>query len=304
MFVNRGSSNAARWRSPNALNYVLPIVCGTFLFAPGLWAQRVQGLSDGFLKIAEAFQRQSPEMSQPLRRVTRASGRYQKLDDTPDPAFSLLLVAYNALREEDLDKAISYFNQAAAVDPQRTDILQNLGYTYFKVGADEQARQQFLKVTAIDPTDFHSALEVAFLTYEINDPGQKATARRMFLQISGSGDPVSQQTAQQAFANIDSSLASQISSALASLALDPTNLTLHYQLGQLAEERDDIDLAVQHYTAAEPLQSGLVYTSLARVLLTAGRTSEARAALMTATHLNDPYSAEQAKDQLAQLPPP
>src|ERR1051326_5782162 len=113
-----------------AAKHILPIVCGALIFASGLRAQHAQEIPDGFVKVAEAFHRQtSLPTLQPLR---RQSG-YQKLDDTPDPAFPLLLVAYNALREEEFDKAIAYFNQAAAVAPQRTDILQNLGYTYFKV---------------------------------------------------------------------------------------------------------------------------------------------------------------------------
>lgn len=258
-------------------------------------------LPPGLLEIYEKFSRTSvPPIPAPQRPI-RQKGEVRK--EEVDSAFPFLEVAYNALRAEDFDKAIAYFNQAVAASPNRTDIRKDLGYTYYKVGSDDQALQQFQRVTQLDPTDYQSALEVAFVTYQSPDPGQLALARRIFDQVRQAGDPVSKATAEQAFENIDSGLAAQIASLQQALQLDPNNLIVHFQLGQAAEERGDFQLSIDNYTVAEGLNSGAVYIDLARVLHTAGRTAEERAALIQATQLgmSDPYSAEAAKDQLQKL---
>ena len=59
----------------------------------------------------------------------------------------------------------------------------------------------------LDPSDFHVALEYAFLCH---DTKMEAEARRVFDQVRKSGDPVSRATAEQAFQNIDQPLAAGI----------------------------------------------------------------------------------------------
>lgn len=232
----------------------------------------------------------------PARRVQQAD-----TDTAPDPAYPFLLIAYDSLREEDFDTAIQNFLKGIAASPNRTDIRKDCAYTYFKVGQNENARQQFLKVMQLDPTDYHSALEVAFLDYEIDDPGMQAEARRSFLTISQVGDPQSKATAQAAFNSIDQSLANDIQNWSEAVRLDPTNLFAHIRLAYAAEKRDNLDLAVQEYTASLGFGSGWVYLDLARVLQEAGRITDARDALTKASQQADPYTAETAKDKLGSL---
>src|SRR5438045_1772525 len=118
----------------------------------------------------------------------------------PDPAGN----AYRALQGKQYDEAIRYFLVAIDAAPGKAAIRKDLAYTYLKGGENEAARDQFAEAMRIDPTDFHAALEYAFLC---NDTKMEAEARRVFDRIRVSGDAASRATAEQAFQNIDRPLA-------------------------------------------------------------------------------------------------
>ncbi len=102
-----------------------------------------------------------------------------------DPAYAPLTQAFDALRAHDYDAAVALFRQASALSPQRADIRKNLAYTLLKTGDSDNARDQFGEAMRADPSDYHVALEYAFLCFEAKDdaPARKAEARRIFAAV-------------------------------------------------------------------------------------------------------------------------
>ena len=193
---------------------------------------------------------------------------------TPDPAYQPLDRAYQALRDKNYDQAIAGFQQAITLAPDRASIRKDLAYTLLKVGENEAARDQFGEAMRLDPTDQHVALEYAFLCYETK---QQALARRIFDRIRKTGDPALQNTAEQAFQNIDQPLAAGIARWQKALEGDPDNFSAHQELATLAEQRDQLDLAAEHYAAAWKLRPGerSLMLDLGRVWKLLGRDEDA-----------------------------
>src|SRR3984957_2323721 len=150
---------------------------------------------------------------------------------TPDPAYQPLERAYQALRDKSYDQAIASFGQAIALSPNRASIRKDLAYTLLKIGENEAARDQFGEAMRLDSADQHVALEYAFLCYETK---QQADARRIFDRIRKSGDASFQNTAEQAFQNIDLPLATGIARWLKALEVSPDNFSAHQELAVLA----------------------------------------------------------------------
>src|SRR2546426_1034570 len=177
----------------------------------------------------------------------------------PDPAYEPLSQAYQRLQTKQYDDAIEFFLRAMVAAPNRPDIRKDLAYTYLKVGETEAARDQFADAMRLDPADHHVALEYAFLCHETKMQGE---ARRVFDRIRKSGDPESRATAEQAFQNIDQPLAAGIDRWKKALALAPESFTAHYELAGLAEQRDELELAAEHYRRAWELLAGRKQTLL------------------------------------------
>jgi Tfp pilus assembly protein PilF len=207
----------------------------------------------------------------------------------------------------DYDAAIQWFRQAAAASPARADIRKNLAYTLLKTGESEAAREQFGEAMRIDPADFHVALEYAFLCYEARDeaPARRAEARRIFLRIQESGDAESRTTAAAAFRNIDAPLAAGMARWQQVLATSAPTFSAHYELAQLAEQRDETELAARHYRAAFQLQPQRksVLLELARVEKARNNSESAIAALLAASRGGEPRASELAKEQLPERYP-
>jgi Tfp pilus assembly protein PilF len=219
-----------------------------------------------------------------------------------DPAYEPLSKAFEASRLRDYDAAIVLFDKAIALAPGRADIRKNLAYTLLKTGDSDLARDQFGEAMRLDPADFHVALEYAFLCFEAreNAPARKAEARRIFARIRDSGDPVSKATALQAFRNIDEPLAAGIARWQQVLATSSPTFSAHYDLAQLAEQRDELDLAAASYKAAFQLlpERKSVLLDLARVEKARNNPEGAMAALLAASRGDEPRAAELAREQL------
>src|SRR3984885_7084486 len=216
---------------------------------------------------------------------------------SPDPAYKPLENAYQALRDKTYDPAIAGFEQAIALAPDRASIHKDLAYTLLKVGENEAARDQFGEAMQLDPTDHHVALEYAFLCFETK---QQALARRIFDDIRKTGDAISQNTAEQAFRNIDQPLATGIERWQKALEVEPGNFSAHQELATLAEQRDLLDLAAEHYEAAwklRPAERSLML-DLGRVLRVLGRDEDANVLLLAASRGRPPRVAEQARELL------
>jgi len=221
-----------------------------------------------------------------------------------DPAYAPLTSAFDALRGRDYDTAILYFQKASGLSPQRADIRKNLAYTLLKTGETESARVQFGEAMRIDPGDLHVALEYAFLCFEARDdaPARKAEARRIFARVrdSAASDEAVRSAAATAFRNVDEPLRSGIERWQQALAASAPNFSAHYELAQLAEARDETELAAANYAAAFRLlpERKSVLLELARVEKSRGNTKGMMAALIAASRGPEPRAAEMAREQL------
>jgi len=215
------------------------------------------------------------------------------LAQPPDPAYKPLQQAYDALRQKNYNQAIFQFQQAIALAPGRADIRKDLAYTLLKTGENEAARDQFAEAMRLDPADQHVALEYAFLCYETK---QQAIARRIFDRIRKTGDA----TAEQAFQNIDRPLADGIARWRKALEMSPDNFSAHQELASLAEQRDELELAAEHYEKAwrlRPDERSLML-DLGRVLKLLHRTEDANYVLLAASRGGQPRVAERARELL------
>lgn len=212
---------------------------------------------------------------------------------TPDPAYAPLEKAYAALRAKDYERAIAAFQEAVKIAPDRPAMRKDLAYTFLKIGENEAARDQFAEALRLDPRDDHVALEYAFLCYETR---QQAIARRIFDRIRKSGNI----TAAEAFENIDRPLREGIARWTKALELSPDNFSAHEELARLAEQRDELPLAAEHYQKAWALRPGRrgLLLDLGRVFTQMSRPDEAHAALLAASRGAEPRVAEEARELL------
>jgi len=210
-----------------------------------------------------------------------------------DPAYPALERAYQALRQTNYDQAVAGFQEAIALAPDRASVRKDLAYTLLKIGENEAARDQFAEAMRIDPADEHVALEYAFLCYETK---QQAIARRIFDRIRKTGNA----TAEQAFQNIDQPLAEGIARWKKALELSPDNFSAHQELATLAEQRDELQLAADHYLAAWRLrpQERPLMLDLGRVWKALGRAEDANAILLAASRGAQARVAERARELL------
>ncbi len=216
---------------------------------------------------------------------------------TPDPAYEPLNKAYEALRGRRYDDAVVLFLKAIEAAPARAAVRKDLAYTYLKIGENEAARNQFREAMLLDPKDLHVALEYAFLC---NETKQQAQARRVFDRIRKAGDPEARATAERAFQNIDRPLAEGIERWSEAIALGGDNFSGHFELATLAEQRDELELAAEHYEKAWRLipDRRSVLVDLGRMLQALNRNEEANAALLAASRGGEPRAAESAKELL------
>jgi Tfp pilus assembly protein PilF len=232
----------------------------------------------------------------------QAAGAASAQEPAKDATYESLAKAFDALRIRDYDRAIPLFEKAAATAPARADIRKNLGYTLLKTGDSESARAQFGEAMRLEPSDLHLALEYAFLCFEATDnaPARKAEARRIFARIRNSGDAVSRATASQAFENIDGPLGTGIARWRQALATSAPTYSAHFELAQLAEQRDELDLAAANYKAAFQLlpERRSVLLDLARVEKARANPEGLVAALLAASRGGEPRAAELAREQL------
>jgi len=215
----------------------------------------------------------------------------------PDPAFEPLSKAYKALRSRNYDDAVALFLKAIEAAPTRPAVRKDLAYTYLKIGENTAARDQFREAMLLGPKDFHVALEYAFLC---NETKEQAQARRVFDRVRQAGDPESRATAERAFRNIDHPLAEGIARWTKAIQLGADNFSVHFELATLAEQRDELELAAEHYEKAWRLipDRRSVLVDLGRVLKSLNRSEEAHAALLAASRGGEPRAAELARELL------
>jgi tetratricopeptide (TPR) repeat protein len=192
---------------------------------------------------------------------------------------------------------VGFFLAAIREAPDRASIRKDLGYAYLKMGETEAARDQFAEAVRLAPGDFQAALEYAFLCHET---GQTAVAHRVFDQVRKTGDPASRAVAETAFQNIDRPLAEGIERWLQAIAAHPGDFNAHRELAMLADRREDLALAAEHYLKAwrlRPDQRSLL-VDLGRAWLALGQIEQAHSALLAASRGGEPRAAEAARKLL------
>jgi Tfp pilus assembly protein PilF len=202
----------------------------------------------------------------------------------------ILDAAYAALAAKDYDRAILGFREAVLAEPSLAAIRKDLGYTLLKIGETVAAREQFAEALRLDPEDQHLALEYAFLCYETKEPVE---ARRVFARLGGLGN----RTAAEAFENVDRPLRDGIARWQQALTQEPDNFSAHEELARLAEQRDELALAAEHYDRAWHLrpQRRDLLLDLGRVWNQSDRAEQAMAALLAASRGAEPRVAEAAR---------
>ena len=205
--------------------------------------------------------------------------------------------AYAALRAGSLDRAVELFRLAVNARPDVPHLHKDLAYTLLKTGEREEARDQFAEALRLDARDEQSALEYGFLCYETKRPTE---ARRVFLRWKSSGSEQTRQSAATAFESIDRPLREGIERWKAAVAAAPGQWTAHEELARLAEERDELDLAGEHYRTAMRLRPGerRLMIDLARVWKRQGKLREAMALLIAASRSASPRVAELARESM------
>jgi len=216
----------------------------------------------------------------------------------PDPAYAPLARAYEALRVKDYDAAVAGFLKGIEAAPERASIRKDLAYAYIKIGENELARDQFREAMRLQPNDTQVALEYAFLCYETKEQAQ---ARRVFDRLRKTGNA----TAEQAFQNIDMPLAVGIQRWKEAIAGGADNFSAHFELATLAEQRDELELAAEHYEKAWRIlpDRRSVLVDLGRVWKSLNRLDAANAALLAASRGGEPRAAEMARELLPERYP-
>ena len=145
----------------------------------------------------------------------------------------------------------------------------------------------------LEPDDIQVALEYAFLCYETKEQAQ---ARRIFDRIRKLGNT----TAEQAYQNIDAPLAAGIERWQAAIAMGGGTFSAHFELATLAEQRDQLELAAEHYQRAWRLlpDRRSVLVDLGRVWRALHRPEEANAALLAASRGGEARAGEMARELL------
>jgi Tfp pilus assembly protein PilF len=215
-----------------------------------------------------------------------------------DPAPGVLDQAYEALRARDYAGAIAAFRSALAAAPGRSSVHKDLAYVLLKTGENEAARDHFGEAARLDPADDQAALEYAFLCYETGRPVQ---ARRVFDRLRrAAASAQDRETAETAFENIDRPLREGIARWRQVLDASPGNFSAHEELARLAQQRDELALAAEHYQAAWRLRPGRgdLLVELGRVWRDLERPQDSMAALLAASRGASARVAEEARELL------
>lgn len=236
-------------------------------------------------------------MSWPVVVLLLAPCTFSLLAQTTPTPRQLAEQAYQALQRKDYDEAVRWFEQALELQPENVSLRKDLAYTLLKIGETEAARDHIELVLRLSPEDYTAAMEYAYLCYET---GKVAEARRTFFRLQAEAPPEIRQAAARAFQAIDQQLASGIERWKEAVAKAPGNFTAHFELARLAEQRDDLLLALEQYRAAWELRPERrdLLVDLARVARRAGKEELATAALVAAWAAPEPRTAERARELL------
>lgn len=212
-----------------------------------------------------------------------------------DGAFAALRKAYAALAAQDYDGAVAGFRQALIATPARPEIEKELAYALLKTGATLEAREAFSRAVHLDPADERAAMELAFLQHET---GQAAAALATFQRLASSEDAQVRQLAAATARNLESELDAGIARWVEAIAQDPSNRSVHLELAELYEKRNQPSKAAAQYLEGWRLpgpDGDEVLLKLARARLAAGDPEGTHGAWLLAAQSAETRIAETAK---------
>jgi len=204
-------------------------------------------------------------------------------------------------REGRWEGAAGLFRRGLALWPAHGNARIDFAYTLLKTGDSAAARDQFQEAARRDSHDWRAWLEYAFLCHETQ---RVAEARRVFARARAEAPEPYRTTASEAFDRVDGTLAAGIERWRAAIAERPDSDTVHEELAQLAEAREDWALAGEHYAAAwslKPSKKALLL-ALGRVRAAQGDGEGARRAYVAAARGADTRTAELAREALGRTP--
>lgn len=245
---------------------------------------------------AQEFVRVAQIGEQPY--AQQAEDALQRLANAGDGAHAALEEAYAALRAHDYDAAVAGFREALAAAPARPEIEKELAYALLKTGATLEAREAFSRAVRLDPADERAALELAFLQHET---GEAAEALATFLRLAGSKDAQIRQLAAATARNLEGELDAAIARWLEALQQDPSNRSVHLELAEFYERRNQPAEAAAQYLEGWRLpgpDGDEVLLKLARARLAAGDSEGAHGAWLLAAQSAETRVAETAKTLL------
>jgi tetratricopeptide (TPR) repeat protein len=244
------------------------------------------------------------EATQEFRRVAQigaqpfaqqASAALERLSNAGDAAYGALEQAYAALAAQDYDQAVAGFGEALAAAPARPEIEKELAYALLKTGATLEARAAFSRAVHLDPADERAAMELAFLQHET---GQAAEALATFQRLAGSEDAQVGELAGATARNLEVELDAAIARWVEAIEQDPANRSVHLELAELYEKRNQPAEAAVQYLEGWRLpgpDGDEVLLKLARASLAAGDSEGTHGAWLLAAQSAETRIAETAK---------
>ena len=164
-----------------------------------------------------------------------------------DPALDPAGKAYSSLQAKDYDAAIGLFLAAVEADPGRAALRKDLAYAYLKTGETEAARDQFAEAMRLAPQDDHAALEYAFLCHET---GRTAEAHHVFNQVRKTGRSRLSRHGRASLPEHRPAAGRRDRALVEGPASQPRRFNAHRELAMLAERREELPLAAEHYLEA------------------------------------------------------
>ena len=229
--------------------------------------------------------------------ATAATEALGKLAGSP-PLGEALAEGYEALRQNELSKAVAAFRRATDLAPDQPEVHKELAYALLRTGETEAGAEALEEAVRLDPEDERAALELAFLEYET---GERAESLARFSSLRQAKDPQVRQTAAETASRIEAELDESIARWEGVTAGDPRNRAAQLELADLYERRGRPAEAAARRTIAYPLPGSNpdeILLALARARRAAGQEVAANGALLLASRSDEVRIAETARDRL------
>jgi tetratricopeptide (TPR) repeat protein len=240
---------------------------------------------------------------------TTLEGLQAGFDETVESKFGALRRALKAPEGEELLKApLESLQALAAKSPDSFPVQMVLGRRLREAGKKDEAIEAFERAAKLVPIangEDSPHLQIAELALEKKDQPRAMAALQAVMNADFDNVEAARQLARlMSEAKVtDPSRRRPVFERIA--AIDPFDASAHVELGRLALERNEPDLAIREFRAVlalKPVDQAAAYTDLAEAYLRAGRRPEARKQTLAALEIAPSY--ERAQNLLLKLSEP